>query len=489
MEEYAWTNHLASVGRLPVAGLLRLLMLAPAPVGIGIKGLDGRYWIANQQIERLLCRHGEVLSGKSESDVLPADICQMLDNAERQLLAGQVSPALRLELSVNSRLSRCVWSKLPVLGPDNALAAIVSLVFDAALPQELDELQQTNHQLQLMVERLELLAGTDKLTGAWSRLRLEESIEREIDRLQRYGQPLSVMIIDVDFFKQINDRHGHDVGDNVLRQLASMLLNRLRKADSLTRWGGEEFVVLCPNTTRASAALLAERLRQDVATAEFATTGPLTISIGVAECQRGESWSQWFKRADEALYVAKEGGRNQVQLAPQQVDADAAARSPRADFVKLQWHPAYECGNELVDRGHRLLFDNANALLAAILSQCDPAEVDPLIDQLLADVVEHFSDEESVFFAATYPAASEHAAEHRELVTRALAFVDEYRKGRRWIGDLFQFLAYDVITIHMLGADRLFFPCLRATEEDGGKEQPALAQGRKTLRKRTGRLQ
>ncbi|MDS4014772.1 MAG: PAS domain-containing protein, partial [Candidatus Accumulibacter sp.] len=202
MEELAWNSHLASVGRLPVAGLLRLLMQGPAPVGIGIKGLDGRYRIANEQIERLLCPHGGVLCGKSESDLLPADICQLLDHAERQLLAGQVSPAVCVDLAINSRINRCVWSKLPVLGPDNVLEAIVSLVFDAAHAQELDHLQQTNQHLQLMVDRLELLAGTDKLTGAWSRLRLEESIEREIDRLQRYGQPLSVMIIDVDFFKQ-----------------------------------------------------------------------------------------------------------------------------------------------------------------------------------------------------------------------------------------------------------------------------------------------
>jgi len=471
MEEIAWTNHLASGGLLPVSGLLALLTEGPAPVGIGIKGLDGRYRIANRQIERLLCADGEVLSGRSESDVLPVEVCRLLENAERCLLAGQVSPAVRVDLPVNDRLSHCVWSKLPILGPDNVLEAIVSLVFDAAMPQALDELQQTNQRLQQMVERLELLAGTDKLTGAWSRRRLEECVSIEIDRLQRYGQPLSAMIVDVDFFKQINDRYGHGVGDQVLRRLASLLLTKLRKADSLTRWGGEEFVVLCPNTSRASAALLAERLRKHVATTAFETTGPVTISIGVAECQAGESWAHWFQRADEALYRAKQGGRNQVQLAPAEFATGAPPDSPRADFVKLQWHAGYECGHELVDRGHRLLFDNANALLAAILSRGDRSEVDPLIDQLLADVVEHFRDEESVFIAAAYPAASEHAATHRELVARALAFVEEYHQAKRWVGDLFQFLAYDVITIHMLGADRLFFPYVRQMASRAGSPE------------------
>lgn len=486
MDKIAWSNHLAAGGLLPVSGLLALLMQARAPVGIGIKGLDGHYRIANRQIERLLCLEGEVLPGKSESDVLPADVCQMLDDAERQLLAGQVSPAVKIDLPGNSRLNGCIWSKLPILGPGNALEAIVSLVFDAALPQEIDELQHTNQQLQLMVERLELLAGTDKLTGAWSRRRLEECVRIEIDRLQRYGQPLSAMIIDVDFFKQINDRYGHGVGDEVLRSLASILLAKLRKADSLTRWGGEEFVVLCPNTARGSAALLAERLRKQVAATAFPATGPLTISIGVAECQAGESWADWFKRADEALYRAKQGGRNQVQLARQAIDTSAQSDGPLAGFVKLHWHPTYECGNELVDRGHRLLFDNANALLGAILSKRGSTAVDPLIDQLLADIVEHFRDEESVIVAAGYPATADHAMTHRELVGRALAFVEEYKKGERWVGDLFQFLAYDVITVHMLGADRLFFPYVRQmSDRDEASEQPA-AEHRKAVRKKSG---
>lgn len=487
MDKIAWSDHLVAGGLLPVSGLLALLMQARAPIGIGIKGVDGHYRIANQQIERLLCLEGEVLPGKSENDVLPADVCRMLDHAERQLLAGQVSSVVKIDLPGNSRLNGCVWSKLPILGPDNALEAIASLVFDAALPQEIGELQQTNQQLQLMVERLELLAGTDKLTGAWSRRRLEECVRIEIDRLQRYEQPLSAMIIDVDFFKQINDRHGHGVGDEVLRSLASMLLAKLRKADSLTRWGGEEFVVLCPNTSRGSAALLAERLRKHVAAAAFPTTGPLTISIGVAECQAGESWTDWFKRADEALYRAKQGGRNQVQVAAaQEADIGTQGDGPRADFVKLNWHPAYECGNELVDRGHRLLFDNANALLGAILSKRHRTEVDPLIDQLLTDVIEHFRDEESVFVAAGYPAATEHAATHRKLVGRALASVEEYKKGDRWIGDLFQFLAYDVITIHMLGADRLFFPYVRQmSNRDEAPEQPA-ALRRKAVPEQSG---
>ena len=463
---------------IPMTGLLSLLMPGSATVGFAIKGLDGRYRLANRTIERLLCGDGERLAGKSEEDLLPLATCRLLAESDRRILAGETAASIEIDLAVHGQNSQCLWLKLPVLGVDRKLQAIASLIDEAspqpgfvAMQQTLARLQQSNRELQQTVAELEQVASTDKLTGAWNRHRLEEGVRSEMDRLNRYQHPLSLLILDIDCFKPINDQHGHATGDAVLKRLTTLLQAKLRSADSLARWGGEEFVILCPNTERSTAAMLAERLRRDVAMAKFPEAGAVTVSIGVAECEPGESWEQWFERADEALYRAKTGGRNQVQAAPETPQRAGPEQYVVANFVQLVWHPAYECGNELVDRGHRQLFADANELLSAILSEHAVEQVNAIVDRLVADILLHFGDEEAVIVAAGFPAAAEHIVLHRALVDQALQLTKAYRTGTKGVGDVFQFLAYDVVTKHMLGADRLFFDTLQpqatATERPG----------------------
>ena len=189
----------------------------------------------------------------------------------------------------------------------------ISISSQDEIGQVLSELAAMQGKLKIMIGELDQLASTDKLTGAWNRRRFEETVETEIDRLRRYGQRLSLMILDVDHFKKINDDYGHPIGDQVLVDLSNTIRTSLRASDSLTRWGGEEFVILCPNTTASIVAKLAERLRKKIATVSFKEVGNITVSFGVAECGPSETWEQWLHRADEALYLAKSGGRDQVK--------------------------------------------------------------------------------------------------------------------------------------------------------------------------------
>lgn len=189
----------------------------------------------------------------------------------------------------------------------------ISISSQDEIGQVLSELAAMQGKLKIMISELDQLASTDKLTGAWNRRRFEETVETEMDRLRRYGQRLSLMILDVDHFKKINDDYGHPIGDQVLVDLSNTIRTSLRASDSLTRWGGEEFVVLCPNTTAPIVANLAERLRKKIATVNFKEVGNITVSFGVAECGPSETWEQWLHRADEALYLAKSGGRDQVK--------------------------------------------------------------------------------------------------------------------------------------------------------------------------------
>ena len=332
--------------------------------------------------------------------------------------------------------------------------------------QVLGELATMQDKLKAVIGELDHLASTDKLTGSWNRRRLEEAAKSEMDRLKRYDHPLCLMVFDIDFFKKINDCYGHNAGDQVLAELAATIRTSLRTSDSLTRWGGEEFVVLCPNTTLSTASLLAERLRNKIAGVSFPEVEQVTVSVGVAECVSGKSWEQWFKRADEALYRAKTGGRNQVQIAPEAKEHAGSGENVAANFVQLVWRESYECGNEVIDREHRGLFDDTNELLAAMLSGRPADEVTTFVDNLARDVIENFKDEEAILAAAGYPGVSGHAAMHRELVNGVVALVGRFHAGTLGLGELFAFLAHDVVAKHLLGADREFFSYMAAPDRD-----------------------
>lgn len=175
----------------------------------------------------------------------------------------------------------------------------------------MDELE-----LRLANQELAVLARTDPLTGTCNRRTFFNLAEREMGRRTRLGQDIVVVLLDIDHFKLVNDRHGHAVGDKVLVEVARRMGDAIRVQDVLARLGGEEFGILLPDTSLAQGVELAERLRQLTATEPFDASGaplPVTISLGVAAVASGEcNIDDAMRRADAALYRAKHGGRNQV---------------------------------------------------------------------------------------------------------------------------------------------------------------------------------
>jgi two-component system cell cycle response regulator len=166
--------------------------------------------------------------------------------------------------------------------------------------------------------RLEALATTDPLTRVLNRRALLDRLNAEVDRAKRYDSGLTMLLLDVDYFKQINDTAGHLAGDSVLRQLGALLEDAMRKVDVVARYGGEEFVAILPETSAEGGIAFAERLRERIEAQEFdvgsSTPVHLTVSIGIATfpSARVDSTEDLFARADEALYRAKSAGRNQV---------------------------------------------------------------------------------------------------------------------------------------------------------------------------------
>lgn len=161
------------------------------------------------------------------------------------------------------------------------------------------------------------LASRDPLTGVQNRMAMTNAVAREIDLARRQDQALSVLVIDIDHFKQFNDRYGHAFGDDVLVATAQTIANTVRRCDLLFRFGGEEFVVLASHTGADGAMLLAERIRENVAALHTVRgrSSEITVSIGVAELDDAEQAEAFFDRADKALYDAKGDGRNRCRLA------------------------------------------------------------------------------------------------------------------------------------------------------------------------------
>jgi diguanylate cyclase (GGDEF)-like protein len=159
---------------------------------------------------------------------------------------------------------------------------------------------------------LQRFSTTDSLTGAYNRRMFMDLLTREMTRVGRYGELFSLLMFDIDHFKAVNDTYGHDIGDRVLVEVVQLSMETIRQSDVLARWGGEEFMVLLPQTTPEMALSMGERLREKINEYTFTGVGTLTVSIGVVHLQQLDTVDLLIKRVDNALYTAKETGRNRV---------------------------------------------------------------------------------------------------------------------------------------------------------------------------------
>jgi len=195
-----------------------------------------------------------------------------------------------------------------------------------ALQEHMEILEREADALRTSMQQEHQRATRDALTGVANRLAWEDRLHFEFERWKQYGAPLALIVVDVDYFKSINDRFGHQTGDRVLRAVSAQLVRNVRETDFIARYGGEEFVVLLPNTGLDSAVVLADKLRSHVAACRFQhreDSVSVTVSCGVASFHVGDSAETVFQRADDALYRAKNAGRNVVQ----QECIDAPARA------------------------------------------------------------------------------------------------------------------------------------------------------------------
>lgn len=349
---------------------------------------------------------------------------------------------------------------------------ITTMVILLASQKLQDEINDMSKHLLLKREKerddARIRAMTDGLTRLANRRHFDEALHTEFYRLKRSGAPLSLIMIDIDHFKKFNDSYGHIAGDNCLKQVALGIKNITGRAhDIVARYGGEEFAVILPETDDQRATALAERIRKAVEQLEIPhelseSEKYVTVSLGVVTVSASviASPETVVDMADKALYRAKKNGRNRVESAEDDVMLYCNTDVTEPGLVKLVWHQSNECGSLIIDEQHKGLFESSNQLLSAVICGSSKEECTALLEKLLAEIVTHFHDEEEIFKNTGFPGAEEHCQLHKDLVLTASSLAEKYKNNILPPGELFSFLAYDVVAHHLFIEDRKFFPYL-----------------------------
>jgi diguanylate cyclase (GGDEF)-like protein/PAS domain S-box-containing protein len=226
----------------------------------------------------------------------------MVENSIQEILAGRDVPPI--EHRIIRHDDTVVWIRNTMVAYHNEKGLMIRY----------DGLIEDITERKLAEEELKRLASTDKLTEAYNRTKFSEIIGREIERVKRYNQPLSIIIFDIDRFKEVNDRYGHSAGDYVLKTIADVVRENIRKIDYFVRWGGEEFMIISSETNLKEACVLAERIREAIESYTFEDVGKVTVSLGLTEFKESDTEDSLIKRADDAKYEAKKKGRNLVEV-------------------------------------------------------------------------------------------------------------------------------------------------------------------------------
>lgn len=275
-----------------------------------------------------------------ENIIHPDDYARVMDNFERYI-AGQLDEycidyrckkadgdylwitdrAVVVEYGPDGRVSRMIGAHQDIherklaqleLIKQNRLLKAGNVTLEKRLSKKAEELEKRNSELQQKISEVECISNTDSLTGIANRKKFEEELSKEKSRSDRYHHPLSMAIFDIDYFKHVNDTHGHKIGDIVLKALADFVAANIRDIDCFARWGGEEFVLIFPDVALDGAVGAANKLRQLISEHEMTPGLKITCSFGVAQYQPGDDIEQLFVIIDNALYQAKHDGRNRV---------------------------------------------------------------------------------------------------------------------------------------------------------------------------------
>ncbi|MGL5258094.1 MAG: diguanylate cyclase [Proteocatella sp.] len=295
------------------------------------------------------------------------------------------------------------------------------------------------------------MATKDSLTGAYNRNYFIDSFEKKSSEAARTGSPFSIILMDVDHFKSINDQYGHLKGDYVLKEIANTLKDNLRQSDIVCRWGGEEFIVLCLNTDSEKARIVAEKLRRAIEIKRFSEIYRITVSIGVTQWKAEDDRDSMLKRVDNSLYLAKLTGRNKV-ISDEGVDVIQDGKP-----INIEWGPFFRSGNSLLDLEHRALIGLINEIINNSITKDEDYICSALFDKLVEEVEVHFKREEELLGILKYDKLEKHRDIHKKLLLESVDIRDEFKNREISALDAARYMVSELVVGHIVKDDFDFF--------------------------------
>ena len=433
-----------------------------AGVGIGLVDQHGRFFEVNGQLSEMFAIPKSELVGMTLAGLpVPEGDSRAPNPIKTASKFG--FPASVFEKRFLSMHGNTVWAEVsfrPACGPTAKPDFFIASFHDIT-------------ERKFLQNALEKQASVDPLTLALNRLSFDDRANVELQRSGRHGYRLALVMADLDHFKAINDSYGHTAGDHVLTVFGEITRSCLRTMDLFGRWGGEEFLILLPDTGPAGAKRVCERIRSTLEAHDFPGGCKVTASLGVAARRAGENFSSLLDRADAAMYQAKQNGRNRVFTNPDDLRRESTRKPDRLNQLELHWRKIYSCGVPEIDAEHQQKFKIANRILQALSSDPDGAAVGPLVDELLIHIAEHFKHEEAILKAEGYPEYEAHKESHVNLLARATDFAARYRNKETTAGALLGFVIHDVVATHIMLEDKKYYSWIKKQAPSGGQKQRA----------------
>ncbi|WP_281951385.1 sensor domain-containing diguanylate cyclase [Nitrosophilus kaiyonis] len=278
---------------------------------IYIKDLNFRYIWFNNKFKKIFLEKVSDIKKIDDFDIFDYDFAYKLKKTERYVVLNK-TPAL---FDYNY-LDKFYHIKIVPIKKDNILIGIAGIIEDRTeFKRKVDDLLELNEYLKKRCTIFENLSMIDPLTQVYNKRKFNNILEKEIERAKRYNEPLSLILFDIDNFKNINDKYGHLTGDIVLKSIIDSVKSNIRKIDILSRIGGDEFAIIVPNTNIENSINLARKLNSDIEKIKIKNIKEkISCSFGVAEYKKNENFTDFFKRADNALYKSKKEGKNRISF-------------------------------------------------------------------------------------------------------------------------------------------------------------------------------
>lgn len=289
----------------------------------------------------------------------------------------------------------------------------------------------------------------DRFTGIYTREYFNFRLKEAVSQGLRNNEPIAMIFFDLDHFKHVNDVYGHSAGDDVLLEVVKKIKYIIRGEDVFARWGGDEFILLLPNTNLESAIFVAERIRTGIESLEINQAYGVTASIGCSQWKPKEYIESWFLRTDQALYDSKNTGKNKVTISDTLADKNV--------LVKIDWNDSYNSGCSMIDDEHKAILERCNIIVETALEQSSFDETLRHVEQLIIEMQQHFDDEINLLYEVGYPEVENHKRIHEALLSKTKTILQKTIQREISAVEFFTFLLLTVVEGHFKNEDVKYF--------------------------------